>query len=129
MAMARSIARSLAIRLPCDTITPLGAAVEPEVYCKKAMASAAGDCGVQRSAPAAATLSTAITQAIGSAPPKSPIASPARAITSRLLSTQEARQSRAIVCKRRVCLSRADCGANAGTAISPAYRQAKNATT
>ncbi len=34
--MYKRQAYSLASRLPCETITPLGLLVEPEVYCRKA---------------------------------------------------------------------------------------------
>ncbi|MNQ54402.1 hypothetical protein D3C85_684700 [compost metagenome] len=46
----RRISSSLATRLPWLTCTPLGNAVEPEVYCRKAMSSACRHGTCQRSA-------------------------------------------------------------------------------
>src|SRR3989475_8162707 len=59
MSMRCWMAASLAMRLPWLTITPLGAEVEPEVYCRKAMSSAAGAWGRQASASARSTWSAA----------------------------------------------------------------------
>ncbi|MNP74784.1 hypothetical protein D3C76_1717170 [compost metagenome] len=44
------ISNSFATRLPWLTCTPLGNAVEPEVYCRKAMSSPARSGATQRSA-------------------------------------------------------------------------------
>ena len=49
---ARWIIRSLARRLPCVTMTPLGSAVEPDVYWRNAISS--GAVGSGRKAAAAA---------------------------------------------------------------------------
>src|SRR5579875_2082006 len=55
-------ARALASRLPWLTITPLGLAVDPEVYCRKASESARALTGVQFSPVPGASLSRAASQ-------------------------------------------------------------------
>ncbi|MCY1531900.1 hypothetical protein D9M68_671400 [compost metagenome] len=111
-----SIARMFAIRLACVTMTPLGAEVEPEVYCRKAMSVAAGVCGRHASAPAASISSTAMSVACAKA-------SATPAIASRMaawVSTQQAPASAAMPSSLPRWRLRVDSGGNTGTATRPA---------
>ena len=125
---ASAIIRSLAIRLPCETITPLGTAVDPDVYWRNAIESGAGGRG-RKASPGAglAGPSTGTQHAVAPAPPargRTALTSSNRACG---LSTAAGWQSPTMLCvaaARRPCL-----GGFTGTATSPAYRQAKNATT
>ena len=57
MPQATRIISKLASRLPWLTITPFGAEVEPEVYCRKAMSPRRGWCGKTRSRPGSSEIS------------------------------------------------------------------------
>ena len=116
MSMRCWMAASLAMRLPWLTITPLGAEVEPEVYCRKAMSSAAGAWGRQASASARSTWSAATAAML----PKRASAPGRACITSAVLITQAASASPTMPSSRSRCCTRSDSSGGTGTAITPA---------
>ena len=95
-----SIAHSLAHRLPWLIITPLGAEVEPEVYCRKAMSVPAGACGTQPSTPLPSSMPS---MAMGEAPAKASKPSPTIATVSAVASRQHAWASTAMPIRRARC--------------------------
>ncbi|MNV63917.1 hypothetical protein D3C71_1565380 [compost metagenome] len=119
------MAASLAIRLAWLTITPLGAEVDPDVYCRKAIWSPSGS-NWASSAPATAR-SPSIASMSAPAHRSSNGAMASR--RSAVVNTQLAAQSVAMAATRASCWRRTDSGGNTGTGINPAYMHAKKPVT
>ena len=114
MLNACRIVSRLCSRLACDTITPFGEPVEPDVYCRKARSCPTSGRGEHVPVIPAATLTT------GSGRPR--IAKDGRdAPTLAVVSTQIASASSMMRSMRSAPRFRR--GGYAGTATTPAYRQ------
>src|ERR1700722_12573407 len=124
---SRKINSELLIRFRCVRTTPFGAEVEPEVYCSSAIDSAHTWAESQARECTAGTSSVVITgsrDSSGTDPDGEPTAAPIAAVVS----TAEGMASCATAASRgseRSSLSGS--GGHVGTAITPAYKQPKNA--
>src|SRR5262245_45419497 len=113
-------------------MTPFGAAVDPDVYCRNAIESAADGTGAKAGSGSGAAGSSTGSQYTG-APTCPSLGSTALGSTAlasssmaMVLSTAAGSQSRTM--PRAAAASLPCLGGFTGTAMTPAYRQAKNAT-
>ena len=120
MLNAWRIVSRLCSRFACVTITPLGAPVEPDVYCRKARSPPVRGAGERVSS----TGICADTCTTGSTPPR-PANDGRVAPTAAVVSTQAA--SASAVMRSMRSAPRLRRGGYAGTATTPAYRHPTNA--
>ena len=122
-AIWRRIISALARMLPCDTTTPLGVEVEPEVYCKRAMSVPPGwrEGAVAGRSCVASTDSQATPDAKRSAKSGR---DRSRSVLARI--TRGAQSARIAALESRAAMRR---GTIIGTATIPAAKQARTATT
>ena len=107
----------LCSRLACDTITPLGTPVEPEVYCRNARVSSSEPDGRQSVCSAVGTASTATHRSGG----MSSISSvSARNLTSSAVTVNTTTACESCTIARTRGKLRALRGGYAGTAVMPA---------
>ena len=92
MEKARQTVSRLCRRLACETITPLGVPVDPEVYCRNASVSGVGHAGDQGTGVIASLAVVAATAMTGSRPCEPDISGRVPA-TSAVLSTTRASAS------------------------------------
>ena len=123
------IAAMLWSRLPWLTITPLGRLVEPEVYWRKAMSSRADPGWRQPSAAALSRSSTASQAMSRSAGARSAKRSAKATVSAGARTATGWASSRTPVSRGRVRIRKAGSGGYTGTAMRPAYRQAKKEAT
>ena len=115
--------------LPWLTITPFGAEVEPEVYCRYAKVEGSGFVDFHLDEEFESMSSRLIQCSIGISPPWEPCSRSMEKIWC-VLSAPMGHASAAMPCKRAtLCLRRNASGGGMGTAISPAYRAPQNAWT
>src|SRR5262245_23852463 len=115
--------------LPWLTMTPLGAEVEPDVYCRYARVEGSGFVGFHLDKEFESTSSRLIQCSVGIRPPWETCSRNMEMIWV-VLSAPMEQASVAMPCKRAVlCLRRNASGGGIGTAISPAYKAPQNACT
>ena len=105
------------------TITPLGAEVEPEVYWRKATAPPSTGAGCQ---PAGGVSSSSVASQESAAAPGVRSSQPRTRCSDEAPASATAGCASARIASSRGIL-RCDRGGQAGTAITPAYRQPKKA--
>ena len=129
---ARAMASSFAIKCRWRTITPRGAAVDPDVYCSNARSSGAIARAVAAATPTipssvrSASVSACASHAsTGTSSHRPRSSKPSARDVSLVVSTIAGRASSTTGCSRG--RSRARRGAATGTATTPALRQPRNA--
>jgi hypothetical protein len=115
----------LAIRLPCVTITPLGCDVEPDVYCRKASVSSFKS-GSRHADGFRLSRASVASQGIDTSCGKRLFARSAIDSMDETVSTSAGAELSMIASSRGIS-SPDGLGGYTGTAITPAYRQPKNA--